>query len=224
MTVFRLVFDYGKLRIHMRKYSVHKIFGPTIQGEGTLAGTVCHFVRLSGCNMWDGRPETRSTSQCPFCDTDFFSHTMMTAPEMVKDLASLGHVPWVTISGGEPALQADQPLVDSLRVAGYLVAIETNGTRPLKASFDHVTLSPKLEPARTVITKCDTLKLLFPHPNPAIRPEGFTHIDAGARYLQPVDTGKTQGTARNTRAVIQKLYAMPEWRLSLQIHKLIEVE
>ena len=101
----------------MRKYSVHNIFGPTIQGEGGMTGTVCHFLRLSGCNMWDGRASTREASMCPFCDTDFFSHTMKTAQAIVEELDSLGRKGWVTISGGEPALQVDQNLIDALHDA-----------------------------------------------------------------------------------------------------------
>ena len=135
----------------MRKYSVHKIFGPTIQGEGGMTGTVCHFLRLSGCNMWDGRPETRASSRCPFCDTDFFSHTLLTAPEIVARLLELGRVNWVTVSGGEPALQLDRELVDCLHGAGLKVAVETNGTRPIKAPVDYLTLSPKLPEPLTVM-------------------------------------------------------------------------
>ena len=52
-------------------YSVKSIFGPTIQGEGTLTGQVTSFLRFAGCNVWDGRPETKASSACPYCDTDF---------------------------------------------------------------------------------------------------------------------------------------------------------
>ena len=208
----------------MRKYSVHKIFGATIQGEGGMTGTVCHFIRLSGCNMWNGRPETRSESQCPFCDTDFFSHTMMEASAIVDKLASLGDVDWITISGGEPALQVDTPLIEALHDAGYKVAIETNGTKELKAQVDHVTLSPKLPAERTVITECDSLKLLYPHPNPAVRPENYSNIKATTKYLQPIDAEDTEKTNDNIRLTLDKLYELKDWRLSLQTHKKIGVE
>ena len=208
----------------MRKYSVHKIFGPTIQGEGGMTGTVCHFIRLSGCNMWDGRPETRGASLCPFCDTDFFSHTMMTADNIIEQLDSLGRKGWVTISGGEPALQLDEPLVNSLHGAGYLVAIETNGTKPIAGKVDYLTLSPKLSRRETVVTDCDSLKLLYPHPNPLIRPELFNDINARDKYLQPIDTGNDQGNQVNVQRTIDKLYELDGWRLSLQTHKYAGVE
>jgi len=208
----------------MRKYSVHKIFGPTIQGEGGMTGAVCHFIRLSGCNMWDGRAETRATSQCPFCDTDFLSHTLMTAEQIVEELKTLGLVYWVTISGGEPALQVDQPLVDALHDAGYMVAIETNGTKALKAKLDYVTVSPKLPPEQTVLTTCHSLKLVFPHPNPLITPEAFDYICADTRYLQPLDAEEPTATKTNIERVLKQLYKNPQWRMSLQTHKMLGVE
>jgi len=208
----------------MRKYSVHKIFGATIQGEGGMTGTVCHFIRLSGCNMWDGRQATRSESQCPFCDTDFFSHTMMEAKDIITTLYNLGDVTWVTISGGEPALQVDSALVDALHDAGYKVAVETNGTRQLNAQVDHVTVSPKLPAEQTVLTECDSLKLLYPHPNPAIRPENYVGINASTRYLQPIDADDPGQSKRNLEMTLAKLYELKDWKLSLQTHKLIGVE
>lgn len=207
----------------MRKYSVHKIFGPTIQGEGGMTGTVCHFIRFSGCNMWDGRPETREDSGCPFCDTDFFSHTMMTADQIKAELPNTESVEWVTITGGEPLLQVDQPLIDTLQTR-YRVAVETNGTKPLLACVNHLTLSPKLPNSQTVIRECDSLKLLYPHPNPLIRPEHFEDICAKDKYLQPIDTGDTQQTQNNIERTIQKVYELRGWKISLQTHKLLGVE
>ena len=158
----------------MRRYSVNSIFGPTVQGEGPLAGVVCHFVRLSGCNMWDGREQTKAASLCPYCDTDFLSHTMMTPEAIVERLGGLEPgAEWVWVSGGEPYLQLDSRLVGIIREAGYRVAVETNGTLAPRDTFslDLVTMSPKLPPDQTVLTDVDVLKVLYPHPNPAIRPE-----------------------------------------------------
>jgi len=174
--------------------------------------------------MWDGRQETRSESQCPFCDTDFFSHTMMEAKDIITTLYNLGDVTWVTISGGEPALQVDSALVDALHDAGYKVAVETNGTRQLNAQVDHVTVSPKLPAEQTVLTECDSLKLLYPHPNPAIRPENYVGINASTRYLQPIDADDPGQSKRNLEMTLAKLYELKDWKLSLQTHKLIGVE
>ena len=207
-----------------------------------MTGTPCHFIRLSGCNMWDGRPETRADSKCPFCDTDFFSHTMMTSLEIVDTLEELGTsrtIPWVTISGGEPALQVDYVLTEELHRAGYKIAIETNGTVPLKVHHggnlmpfvngyvDYVTISPKLPRAKLFTPYAmDCLKLLWPHPNPLIRPEAFDKdsVNAVTRYLQPIEDADPEVTRANVAATIAKLYELPGWKLSLQTHKYIGVE
>ncbi len=207
-----------------RRYGVHKIFGPTIQGEGGMTGTVCHFIRLSGCNMWDGRPETRADSYCPFCDTDFFDHAMMSSNQIMEHLCELGWTQWVTISGGEPALQLDPELVHALHAYGFKVAVETNGTRHLQAEVDYLTVSPKLPMSQTVVRQCDSLKLLWPHPNPAINPSAYDAIDAKERYLQPIETGDPIRDATNIQSAINYLYTTPGWRLSLQTHKMIGVE
>jgi len=213
-----------KLTKEARRYGVHKIFGPTIQGEGGMTGTVCHFLRLSGCNMWDGRLETRAASHCPFCDTDFFDHLLMSIDQIIAGLDDLGYVEWLTISGGEPALQVDQQLMEALHAYDYKVAIETNGTRTLQAEVDYLTVSPKLPFAQTVIRECDSLKLLWPHPNPAITPEAYGGIRAKERYLQPIETGDATQDRLNIQSAVRKLYEIPDWKLSLQTHKMIGVE
>ena len=182
--------------------------------------------------MWDGRPETRADSHCPFCDTDFFSHDMLTANQIADQLMALwepekdmGWTSWVTISGGESAMQIDQGLIDTLHSHGYKVAIETNGTRHLQAErVDHITLSPKLPETQTVIKKCHTLKLLWPHPNPLITPESFSKIQAEEFYLQPITADSNAGTEANIASAIDKLYSLATWKLSLQTHKMIGVE
>ena len=135
--------------------------------------------------MWDGRPETQAASECPFCDTDFYKGDKMSAFEIVEQIKNLpGRAKWVTLSGGEPALQLakDASLITALHEAGYLIAIETNGTVELPDGFDHVTLSPKQPPDKTVVLSCDTLKVLYPHPNPLITPHAYDHITAADRY------------------------------------------
>ena len=186
-----------------------------------MTGTVSHFVRLSGCNMWDGRPETRQASHCPFRDTDIFSHRMLEASEIVAELDALKWSEWVTVSGGEPLLQVDDEFVTTLQNSGYRVAIETIGTRPLNTLVSYLTTSPQRPEPERAIRRCDSLKLLWPHPDPRITPEAFDCIDAGAKYLQPIG-GEDDQT--NLRSAIEKLYDLRGWRLSLQTHKLIEVE
>lgn len=232
-----------------KKYSVHKIFGPTIQGEGGMSGVVSHFIRLSGCNMWDGRPETREASQCPFCDTDFLSHTMMTADEILQALllqtmdnrAAHGLTrpkslddwrelssEWVTISGGEPLLQIDWELCETLAI-GFKIAVETNGTVEMNPRLlrwvDYITMSPKVPRDEIQLSSADCLKVLHPHPNPEITPQAFAGYNAEEFFVQPIDAGNPEDNLKNLNSSVQTLYQLGDpWRLSLQIHKILDVE
>mgnify|MGYP002626276660 CR=1 FL=1 len=140
-------------------YRVNEIFS-SLQGEGFWSGTPMVFVRLSGCNL-----------RCPWCDTDFAEYREMSASDIVAEAQELYDVPnerrkMCVLTGGEPSLQVDKELVDALHEAGFYICIETNGTRPLPAGIDWVTLSPKTgfeggdaEPC--VLTCCDELKVVF---------------------------------------------------------------
>ncbi len=214
-------------------YTVKSIFGPTIQGEGGMTGVPCLFVRLAGCNMWDGRPETRPQSQCPFCDTDFFKGERMTDVAIVNRCNTLTDgirgFKWVTISGGEPMLQLKKGnLVSTLQNAGFRVAIETNGTVPIPEDIhaDHITCSPKVVPGQLEINanQIDSLKVLYPHPNPLMRdPEQFArwYDGPGERWLQPIED---ENWTVNTQAAVDYVTKHPWWRLSTQVHKYIGVE
>lgn len=207
-----------------KRYAIKELFGPTIQGEAAMAGTPCRFIRFSGCNMWDGRLETRAASQCPYCDTDFFGGTLMTASEIVRGLWHLvgSQTRWVWISGGEPMLQLDRNLLMTLHDEGYLMGVETNGTQSMHGVahlFDHITVSPKVPWDQLRVRSAHTLKLLYPHPNPLITPEAMQDFTADAKYLQPIDTFTENGNQANLQATIAKLHTLVGWRLSLQTHK-----
>ena len=214
----------------MKRYAVKSIFGPTIQGEGSLAGRVTAFVRFAGCNMWDGRFETKAASACPFCDTDFVGAQRMTAIGIVHAVdALLPAGGLVTLSGGEPMLQVDVDLVDRLAMR-WRVAIETNGTREIESEIArraHVTCSPKRPRSDLVLEKCDDLKLLYPHPDARMAPETWQGFDASSFFLQPInarDALDFDAVAATTR----KFYDLaasgaPNWRMSLQLHKVIGV-
>lgn len=205
----------------MKTYMVKNIFGPTIQGEGSASGTVVHFVRFAGCNMWDGRPETRAQSQCPFCDTDFRGGERLTIQEIITKLRNLGSVQNIVLSGGEPALQANVDLIAALQANKYIVHIETNGSRVLPDGIDHVTCSPKRPREELKIEWAHDLKLLFPPIKQGLEPEAFLDFPAENKFLQPVDDVNSEA---NLKATIAKLYTLPGWRLSLQTHKIIGVE
>lgn len=199
----------------MKNYQINEIFY-SLQGEGRWAGRPALFVRFSGCNL-----------RCPFCDTDFRSHTAMTGEEILAELQRLSaECRFVVFTGGEPTLQLDDALVERLHGAGYYLTIETNGTHPHPAAIDWVTLSPKtafVEGGEVVITRADELKLVFDGIHPPCIPETLTALPS-ALFLQPCDTGDAARNAEILRSCIDYLLLHPEWQLSLQQHKIIHVQ
>lgn len=212
---------------------VKEIFGPTIQGEGETAGMPSIFIRFAGCNMWDGRLETRANSKCPYCDTDFLDGNKMPTTSIVDKVKALakGYGPMlVVLTGGEPLLQNEDlllELADGLHLEGFAIQIETNGTvnKPrILRDLDYVCCSPKVPKADCSISwsYVDSIKVLYPHPNPDIKPEHFTNLCLELEilaYIQPIDNALSKF---NTEASIQKVKELGlPWTLSLQTHKII---
>lgn len=206
-------------------YTVKEIFY-TLQGEGANSGKAAVFCRFSGCNLWSGREEDRSRAVCQFCDTDFVG----IGPDggrftSSKDLVSAVSRAWrgdsekrfVVCTGGEPLLQVDGDLLDALHAEGFVVAVETNGTREAPASVDWVCVSPKAG-ARLVQTRGNELKLVFPQP--AAMPEEFDRLDFENFFLQPMDGPAVE---ENTRLAVEYCLSHPKWRLSLQTHKMLGI-
>src|SRR4051794_39490898 len=119
-------------------YSVKEIFY-TLQGEGANAGRPAVFCRFTGCNLWSGREEDRASATCTFCDTDFVGTDGDGGGKFhaADDLATAIEAKWpserkqrrfVVLTGGEPLLQVDAPLVAALHAKGFSIAMETNGT------------------------------------------------------------------------------------------------
>lgn len=194
-------------------YRVNEIFY-SLQGEGRHTGRPAVFVRFSGCNL-----------RCPFCDTDFAAFTPMTAADIVAAISQWQACGFVVLTGGEPALQTDDALVQALHQAGWYVAVETNGTHALPAAIDWVTWSPKDHFAPHVpplaLSKLHEIKVVFDGEHD---PECYAAMAPHAYLcLQPCDTGDA---ARNSAIVAQCVdYILhhPHWHLSLQTHKLINI-
>ena len=211
-------------------YSVKELFY-TLQGEGTNMGRPAVFCRFTGCNLWSGREEDRSSARCCFCDTNFVGTDGLgggkfLSPESLAQAARLlwpdcdpSNIlrPFIVCTGGEPLLQLDADLVCALHEAGFDVAVETNGTIPAPDGIDWTCVSPK---AGTVMElKCgDELKLVFPQPG--ISPEQFEELEFRNFFLQPMDGSEA---ARNTRLAVEYCLAHPRWRLSLQTHKFLGI-
>jgi 7-carboxy-7-deazaguanine synthase (Cx14CxxC type) len=231
-------------------YTVKEIFY-TLQGEGANTGRAAVFCRFSGCNLWTGREADRATATCTFCDTDFvgvgpdggkFASADALADAVdaawgggaVKDGPSPGSAPTslpnvpetsqspaarklVVCTGGEPLLQLDRDAIDALHRRGFEVAVETNGTQPAPPGLDWICVSPKAT-APLVLTAGDELKLVYPQPDAP--PERFAALPFTHFFLQPMD-GPNQ--AEHTRQALAYCLAHPQWRLSVQTHKVIGI-
>ena len=206
-------------------YTVKEIFY-TLQGEGTHAGRPAVFCRFSGCNLWTGREEDRATAICSFCDTDFVGvgpdgGKFRSADELAAAVERLwpslnGHSKrFVVCTGGEPLLQLDEAAIGALHERGFEIAIETNGTLEPPAGIDWVCVSPKAG-SKTVLRSGNELKLVYPQQG--AEPENFDGDDFGQFYLQPMDG---PARARNTQIAIEYCLAHPQWKLSVQTHKLV---
>jgi 7-carboxy-7-deazaguanine synthase (Cx14CxxC type) len=207
-------------------YAVKEIYY-TLQGEGAQTGRPAVFCRFAGCNLWSGREEDRAEATCRFCDTGFVGTDgpgggKFPTPESLAGACrerwrgNSGTPAYVVLTGGEPMLQVDEPLIDALHKVGFEIAIETNGTLPVPRTIDWICVSPKAGAPLTQRSG-DELKLVYPQD--AIDPAQVENLDFSHFLLQPMDEG--QKTEANLRAAIDYCLVHPKWRLSLQTHKLL---
>ncbi|MBR5727806.1 MAG: radical SAM protein [Muribaculaceae bacterium] len=192
---------------------VNEIFY-SLQGEGFHTGTASVFVRLSGCNL-----------RCNFCDTRHESGEEMSMQQIIDAVNQWPQAPLLVLTGGEPSLWIDEDFVAALKSqTGKMIAIETNGTRPLPNGIDWVTLSPKstfpggdLMPC--ILTRSNELKVVYVGQNL----EQYNHIEAVYRYLQPCYVDDPTERKRNLEACVDAVLAHPTWRLSLQTHRVLGI-
>jgi len=208
-------------------YSVKEIYY-TLQGEGAQAGRAAVFLRFAGCNLWSGLEKDRDQAVCRFCDTDFVGTDgvgggkFATAAALARAVFDQwpGHQagkPYVVCTGGEPLLQLDKALIAALHDEGFEIGIETNGTLLPPPGIDWVCVSPKAD-AEQKLMHGDELKLIFPQPG--AEPERYAGQDFRNFFLQPMDN---PGRLANTEAATRYCLEHPQWRLSLQTHKLIGI-
>ena len=212
-------------------YAVKEIFY-TLQGEGANTGRPAVFCRFAGCNLWTGREADREEAICRFCDTDFVG-TDGPGGGKFSDAVSLagaieaawpagtdrgkGSRRFVVCTGGEPLLQLDEALIEELHRRGFEIAVETNGTMAPPPGIDWLCLSPKAG-TDLAITAGDELKLVYPQAG--AEPERYRGLGFRHFFLQPMDGPDREG---NTRRALEYCLAHPEWRLSLQTHKLLGI-
>ena len=209
-------------------YAVKECF-LTLQGEGVQSGSRAVFLRFAGCNLWSGREQDRAAADCTFCDTDFvgvdgdgggrFADADGLADRVLsfwnEGAPQEGGEPLVVITGGEPMLQLDAPLVAALKGRGLRIAIETNGTIPVIEGVDWICVSPKAG-TKVVQRRGDELKMVWPQAG--IDPAEIERWDFRHWLVQPMD-GPAAKEAHE--AAIRFVLDHRRWRLSLQTHKLL---
>jgi 7-carboxy-7-deazaguanine synthase (Cx14CxxC type) len=205
-------------------YAVKEAF-LTLQGEGVQAGSRAVFLRFAGCNLWSGREQDRATAQCNFCDTDFVGTDGPGGGKFADAVKLAAHVEalWgagrerrlVVITGGEPMLQLDEPLIEALHQRGFRVAVESNGTMVAVRGIDWLCISPKAG-TEVVQRSGDELKLVWPQQG--IEPAEIEGWEFDHFLVQPLD-----GPDRTASidAAIDLAMARPRWRLTLQAHKVV---
>ena len=219
-------------------YRINNIFY-SLQGEGRNTGRAAAFVRFAGCNL-----------RCPFCDTEFDSYREMTADEILQEIAQLSSFTsplsscFIVLTGGEPTLQVDEHFVDLLHQEGYEVAMESNGTRPAPRNLDWLTVSPKVvDGGRSMVDggrwkvdgegkAPDEIKIVFEENTAEMLSSPASPLSSllsplpspPLLYLQPCDTGDSARNAFILQQCISYIKQHPQWRLSLQTHKLIGIE
>ncbi len=163
-------------RTRIRNFPIIELFGPVIQGEGAMIGRQTHFVRLGGCDY-----------HCSWCDTLYAvlpdevrrNSVPMTVDSIVARLRELSATtPWITLSGGNPALHQLAPLVSALHAADFCVAVETQGSlyRAWLERCDLVTISPK-PPSSGMTPNLSALDRFVALPNANFKVVVFDEID-----------------------------------------------
>lgn len=208
-------------------YSVKEIFY-TLQGEGAQAGRPAVFCRFAGCNLWTGRESDRAAAVCKFCDTDFVGIDgeqggKYVSGEQLADKidslwpASYAASKYVVFTGGEPLLQVDAALIESMHLRGFEIAIETNGTIPVREGIDWICVSPKMG-SELLVHKGSELKVVIPQAGQDL--QAYESMEFEHFFLQPMDGPEKE---KNTSLAIDLCKRNPKWKLSLQTHKLLQI-
>ena len=213
----------------MKTYTIKECYF-NLQGEGANTGRAAVFLRFAGCNLWTGLEKDRASAICQFCDTDFVGtdgpgggkfrgpealarHVSQFWPDTATSQGAAA--PLVVCTGGEPLLQLDPLLIAAFHGQGFEVAVETNGTLPADPAIDWICVSPKAG-STCVQQSGNELKLVYPQDE--AHPEQFVHWSFAHFFLQPMDGPDREA---NTAAAIEYCHRHPQWRLSLQTHKLV---
>jgi len=190
----------------------------SLQGEGLRTGEPTIFIRLAGCNA------DNSFWCWSWCDTKFARNPEgigeFRIQEILGLIASLPRSEWICLTGGEPLCQDLLPLLEALKKVDYKIQIETNGTiYQSKLPVDHWTLSPKNQKVNpffwAVAKECKFVISTKEDLKKAEIPDYFW----GQVFLQPENNNP-----KSIELCLEALKEQPEWRLSLQIHKILGIK
>lgn len=189
---------------------VNEIFY-SLQGEGGRTGEASIFIRLTKCNL-----------QCDFCDTDFETGKDLSLEEILQIISSFPGK-WIIWTGGEPCLQLNDQVLSFFKEKGYKQAIESNGTFTFSSLLDYTVCSPKGNPSYAKIKNPKVNEIRIPVKKGDIIPE-MTELPLSEQYfLSPIFTANPQETEQNIHYCVETIKLHPEWKLSLQVHKLIHI-
>ena len=207
------------------KYRIKEIFF-TQQGEGKNTGKDFIFVRFSGCNLWSGQEKHRASAICKFCDTDFYGTDGINGgkyevKELIEKIKSL----WISadskirvvLTGGEPLLQVNEGLISALKKENIYIAVETNGTLEAPDGIDWICMSPKAN-TEIKLRKGSEVKVIYPQKN--LNPDNFNVLDFKNFYIQPMDSENYED---NVSQSVKYCMQNPNWKLSLQTHKILGI-
>jgi organic radical activating enzyme len=184
----------------------------SLQGEGGRQGEASIFIRLTGCNL-----------KCDFCDTDFESGTDWTVEQILATIRSFPcrRIVW---TGGEPTLQLTDTILLFFKNAGFWQAIESNGYNRLSVMLDYTVVSPKGKRAyaKAINPRVDEIRL--PVQKGELIPPLEILPEAKFFFLSPVFSGDNVATQANIDYCVEQIKRCPQWRLSVQVHKLIGIE
>jgi len=193
------------------KLNVNEIFY-SLQGEGGRTGEASVFIRLTRCNL-----------DCDFCDTDFESGQDISLEEILSEISQYP-CRWIIWTGGEPTLQLTGEILLFFKGKGYKQAIESNGLKPLSKLLDYTVCSPKGDNFAFVKkTNPKVNEIRIPMRIGEKLPELEQLPEADVYFLSPVFNSDPQITTKNIDYCVDLVKNNPHWRLSVQIHKLINI-